>query len=142
MPLTGRAGLWAAGPKIQLALSLLEPQLQTLADRGETPPAPVAGWGIIDTGACVTCVDENAARNAGLATVDTGPIASATHDNHTVPIFAGQLDVAGIPQNINTYRAYGVNLEAQGLIALIGRDVLANCILVYNGLDGSFSLAL
>ena len=41
-----------------------------------------------------------------------------------------------------TKRAYGASLASQGLIVLIGRDMLANCVLVYNGPDSSFSLSL
>jgi hypothetical protein len=67
---------------------------------------------------------------------------SATHDNEIVPIYAGRLKVAGIPQYIDTNRACGAKLEPQGLIALIGRDMLASCVLIYNGPDGSFSLSL
>ena len=39
-------------------------------------------------------------------------------------------------------QAFGAKLAPQGLIALIGRDVLMNCVLVYNGIDGSFSISL
>ena len=67
---------------------------------------------------------------------------SATHAHEIVLIFAGQLDITGIPQNVVVNRAYGANLASQGLVALIGRDLLASCILIYNGPDGSFSLSL
>lgn len=137
-----QAGLQQIGPRIQVAISPLEAQLKALTDQGRTQPTPLVGWALIDTGASATCIDRQAAQDAGLAVVDSGPMASATHDNEIVPIFAARLDVAGIPQNIDANRAYGANLAPQGLVALIGRDVLANCILVYNGPDGSFSLSL
>ena len=100
------------------------------------------GWALIDTEASLTCIDQKAAEKAGLALVDSGPITSATHDNEVVPIFAGRLKIEGLPQYLNTHRAYGVNLEPQGLIALLGRDLLAHCVFIYNGLDGSFSLSI
>ena len=43
---------------------------------------------------------------------------------------------------VNTTRAYGATLATQGLVALIGRDILARCQFTYNGADGSFSLAI
>ena len=43
--------------------------------------------------------------------------------------------------SIATRAALGMELDALGLIALIGRDVLADCILVYNGPENSFSLS-
>ena len=89
----------------------------------------------------MTCIDRSAAEKAGLAIVDSGKISSATHANEVVPIFAGRLDIHGL-RVVNTFRAYGVNLEALNLIALFGRDLLARCVLVYNGTDDSFSLSL
>lgn len=37
-------------------------------------------------------------------------------------------------------RSPGRNLAPQGLIMLLGRDILRSCILIYNGKDGTFSL--
>ena len=67
---------------------------------------------------------------------------SATHENETVPIYAGKFRIGGLPIEIETRSAYGANLRSQGLVVLIGRDVLEKCVLVVNGLDGSFSLAI
>lgn len=66
-------------------------------------------------------------------------MASATHAEEVVPIFAGQIQVQGLGE-INAHRAFGANLEPQGIIALIGRDVLKQLVLIYNGADGSFTL--
>jgi len=69
-------------------------------------------------------------------------MSSATHVDETVPIYAGKIEILGISISVNVLKAYGSNLQAQGLIALIGRDVLNKCVLVYNGPDGSFSLSV
>lgn len=130
------------GPRLQLTIAPLEEHVKAAADKDETIPQPVSGFALIDTGAAVTCVDRTAAERAGLAMVDSGFLTSATHEAEAVPIYAGKLDIAGLPNNIVAHRAYGANLKSQDLIALIGRDVLQRCILIYNGLDGSFSLSL
>lgn len=127
---------------MQLTLSPLEEHVKAAADKGETVPQPFSGFALIDTGAAVTCVDRTAADRAGLAMVDSGFLTSVTHEAEAVPIYAGKLDIAGLPNNIVAHRAYGANLTSQGLVALIGRDFLKSCILVYNGPDGSFSLSL
>jgi len=43
---------------------------------------------------------------------------------------------------LNSPRTMGANLAAQGLLILIGRDVLAMCNLFYNGPAGQFTLSL
>lgn len=68
-------------------------------------------------------------------------MASATHENETVPIYAGHIDVSGV-FGVNVMRAYGGNLASQDLIALIGRDVLARGVLVYNGSDATYSFSI
>lgn len=57
-----------------------------------------------------------------------------------VSIYAGRLEIAGFT-SIVTRAALGMELASLDLIALIGRDVLTNCILVYNGPESSFSLS-
>jgi hypothetical protein len=36
----------------------------------------------------------------------------------------------------------GSNLAEQGIIGLLGRDFLANCVFVFNGQGGGFTLAI
>jgi len=79
---------------------------------------------------------------AGLAVVDSGPVTSATHANEVVPTFAGRMAIDGLPVNIDATRAFGSDLAPQGLVALIGRYILGNCVLIYNGSDGSFALSI
>ena len=141
-PVPPEMALQHMGPRLQLTLAPLEEHAKATADRGGTIPQPVSGFALIDTGASNTCVDRDAAERAGLAIVDSGPMTSATHEAEIVPIYAGKLDIAGLPNNVITHRAYGANLASQGLIALIGRDALKSCVLIYNGPDGSFSLSL
>lgn len=139
--LPGGFALLQTGPRVQITLSPLEEQIKSQTDRGEEIPAPVTGHALIDTGASATCFDQGAAERVGLAVVGSGPMHSATHANEIVPIYAGLMNIHGL-SNVAARRAYGVDLASQGLIALIGRDVLSNCILVYNGIDNSISLSL
>ena len=122
------------GPCVQAALS-------PLPDQSGTVRESVTGNALLDTGAGATCVDIEAAKVAGLATVDSGPLASATDESTIVPIYAGHIDL-GNGLAIDVRRAYGARLQAQSLIALIGRDAFAAGVLVYNGLDGSFSFSV
>ena len=140
VPLPEQTALQQAGPCVPIVLSPLEEHLQALAGQRTAPIPLLNGLALIDTGASVTCIDQEAARTAGLAIVDSGPMHSATHENHIVPIYAGMIQIQTFPA-FRTTRAYGAHLEPQGVIALIGRDMLASCMFTYNGADGSFSLA-
>ena len=112
-----------------------------MAERGETDsPKVMDGFALIDTGASYTCIDQAAADRINLAVVDQAMIASASHAAHRVPVFAGEIEIASLGK-IRVLRAMGATLECQGLIALIGRDALADTIFVYNGSDGSFSIS-
>ena len=141
VPLPPGVALANGGPRVQTVVTPLEGHLKFLTTQGEEPPAPVAGHALIDTGALVTCIDQAAAMRAGLACVDSGPLTSATHTDQIVPVFAGRLTIEGFGQ-INALKCYGANLEPQGLIALIGRDLLSNCVLVYDGHSDTITLAV
>ena len=139
-PLPPQDALARRGPIVQATLTPLDEQQQALIERGETTPPAVAGIALIDTGATSTCVDEAAARKAGLAVVDRGVISSASHPVHEVPIFAGNIQIPAFA--IRVPRAMGVTLDNQGLVALLGRDALRSTLFIYNGVDGAISLSL
>ena len=134
------------GPVIPVTLTLPDNAQRAYIGRGQQPPAPISGTAMIDTGATATCFDTNAAQRAGLPTVGVARMASASHANHPVPTFAGKIICSTITINveINVAPSMGANLSAvsNGLIALLGRDVLKSAILTYNGPDGHFSLAM
>ncbi|MCY3641024.1 MAG: retroviral-like aspartic protease family protein [Gammaproteobacteria bacterium] len=114
---------------------------QVLAEQGRSTPAPINGFALIDTGASRTCFDQAAAIAAGLPISDTGLMTSATQAEQEVPIFTGKIM---IPQfgEIHVEQGMGAVLENQGLVALIGRDLLENAVLVYNGSAGFFSISI
>lgn len=100
----------------------------------------------VDTGAGRTCVDADTAKRASWPMIDTGRLSSVTHPDHEVPIFTGHLFCTTLQTNVHVDRWMGVNLRpdetALSVVALIGRDLLQQALFVYNGHDGSFSLAL
>ena len=127
------------GPLIApVTLTLLDAHQQA-AERRMRKVNPVVGAALIDTGASRTCFDRDAAQQAHLPIVGTGRIASATHDNHQVPLYAGLILIPALG-NLSVPEAMGATLKNQGLIALIGRDALHGAVFVYNGIDGSFTI--
>ena len=128
-------GLKHMGPRIRV--TLFSRQIPGLQSQSQ----PVSGMGLIDTGAAVTCVDRDVAQRVGLAIVGEAPMTSATHADEMVPVFAGTLRIDGLA-DCTLNAAFGAKLEPQGLVALIGRDLLEDCILIVNGATGMVSLCL
>ena len=134
--------LIARGPLIQVSISIEQHMAEQLLRQGESVPQPVAGLALLDTGASSTCIDEALAEQLGISPVDVVHVASASHAATEQNVYPVRLEVLGSPITINAPRAIGGPLAAQGILALIGRDVLQSCTLFYNGMTGQISLAL
>lgn len=136
-----KLALQQRGPVIQVTVSLAQASAQALVQAGKTAPTPVSGLALIDTGATATCIDNAAAATMGLPVIDVVSMTSATHANLPCNVHPIAIEVAGTKINIEAPRALGANLAAQGLLLLIGRDVLQHCNLVYTGLVGTITLS-
>ena len=112
-----------------------------MAEPGETVPAAVEGLALVDTAASRTRVDQDTGSRADLNGMDRGSISSVSHSAHSAPVFACDIEVAGLGK-IRLPRAMRVTLANPGLIAVIGRDASRSTDFVYNGLTGHFSISL
>ena len=130
------------GPVVQVGVSVAQSIATELLGQGAAVPPPVPGLALIDTGASATCIDEGAAQQLGLPVVDVVQVASASHAATMQNVYPIQISVVGMSITIEAPRAIGAPLAAQGLLLLIGRDVLQHCTLVYNGLAGEITLAI
>jgi predicted aspartyl protease len=114
---------------------------QSLLEQGKSVPQSVSGLGLIDTGASVTCIDDSAAQNLGLPVIDIMTMSSASHAKHNCNVYPVQIAIPPV-LNLRSPRTMGAALAAQGLLVLIGRDVLQHCLLFYNGVTGQITLSL
>jgi predicted aspartyl protease len=130
------------GPVLQVTVGISGLISTTLTQRGLPVPAPIAGWALIDTGASGTCIDDAIAQQLGLPAIDVVQMASASHAITQQNLYPAVLEVQGTPIRIEVPRAMGATLGPQGLIALIGRDLLMQCTLHYNGTIGQFTLSI
>lgn len=127
------------GPIIQVTVTIEQNAGKGLLSQGKPFPSKT-GWALIDTGASNTCVDEQAAKELGLPIIDVGTMQSATHEKHPCNVYPVQIISTVV--TLNSPRTMSANLVSQGLLVLIGRDVLQRCNLFYNGPAGQFTLAL
>ncbi len=132
--------LQARGPVIQVTVTLEQNAGQALVSQGKALPVPKAGLALIDTGASNTCIDEQAAKELGLPVIDVASMLSATHEK--VPCNVYPVLISTPIVGLNSPRTMGAALAAQGLLVLIGRDVLQSCTLFYNGVTGQFTLSV
>ena len=102
----------------------------------------VSGLALIDTGAAGTCIDDEVAASIGCPVVGTAQMTSATHDAVEVPVYAVQLHIPSLKGIVTARLAYAAQLKPQGLIALIGRDILKFWNFTYNGPAGTFGISI
>ena len=111
-----------------------------LEAKGEAISAPIAGQGLIDTGATVTSIDLNVAKTLGLSETGSRKLGTAAGPVDS-PTYAFTVLISGSIR-MDCALGVGCDLQGQGIIMLLGMDLLASCIMILNGPDGSFSLSM
>lgn len=130
------------GPVVQVVVTAAKSILSELLQQGITPPVPVPGLALIDTGASVTCIDDDAATKLKLPVVDVVRVTSASHPSAEQNVYPVSFQIQGLPVIVDSPRAVGALLASQGLVALLGRDVLQHFTLFYNGPFGQITMAI
>jgi len=130
------------GPIVQVNVSLEQSFAQALLAQGKTLPKAESGFALIDTGASHTCIDDDVAKRLNLPAIDVAMMTSASHEATQQNVYPVQIEMIGMPISIGSARTMGANLKAQGLILLIGRDVLASVIFIYSGPAGQITFAV
>lgn len=136
----------AGGPQLQLYVGVSTPRGVALKEAGQPIPPLKLIRGLVDTGASTTAIDPSVIQGLGITptgsmpilTPSTGPnpVQVNTFDvGIVIPIFSGQTFSLGAVQ------VFESSLSVQGIQALIGRDILKNGLLVYDGRNNIFSLA-
>lgn len=93
----------------------------------------IAGFALLDTGADRTVVDHATALQAGLVPVATVPF--QRYDSHKridSDGFEAELELSGIG-SWSLEQVGSLELARFSLLAIIGRDILNDLVLVYNG---------
>jgi hypothetical protein len=139
------AALRTVGPVLTVQVEIPTALASQLQKQGATAPTPAAGFALVDTGASSTC--ETVLTGLGINPV--GQIQISTPSGQSArSVYPARFAFPGslIPP-IDFVGIVGVDLRAQAIpnhgpiIALIGRDILQNFILNYNGPGGMYTLA-
>lgn len=134
------------GPIVTAHVCVSTSRIQALSAAGQSIPNPVQVLGLLDTGASGTAVDLSVLTSLGLTPTGTIDVNTPTTGNTPQP--ADQYDVGflipapgGAPLFSQTLPVIASELfSTQGFHALIGRDILSQCVFMYNG-SGFFTLS-
>ena len=144
------AALTQLGPVAPAEIHVTQALAQLLESQGRPVPPAETGMILIDTGASKSCVDTAVITALGVYPVGQGNLGTAG-GQVTASLYPARFVIGpGLPGaiNVNFSQVVGVDLSGQTsvgdqkLIGLIGRDILSRGIFIYNGPNGSFSLAL
>jgi hypothetical protein len=135
------------GPVLNAVVAVSTEPSAALTAAGQSAPKPVPIRALIDTGASSTCVDPSVLT--ALSLTPTGIVLVNTPSTGETPHQAEQFDVAWIiPAPVGPaliFRNIPVVaselLASQGFHALMGRDILDQCLFSYNGSTKQFTLA-
>ncbi len=142
VPLPPSVALLIKGPVIQVVVSVAQSIAGQLVQQGKPLPEPISGSALVDTGATSTCIDDEIAKKLGLPVIDVVKMASATDSASDRNVYPVHIGFVGTPIEADAGRVLGATLQAQGLILLIGRDVLQSFNLFYNGVMGQITLSI
>jgi len=131
------------GPSMRVTIGVHDAVASQMGERGMDIPPPVAGRALLDTGASVTCIDNEAAQKLNLQPIGVASISSASHSATRMNVYPVCMHLVETNIIISTQNAVGAALGAQGgIVALIGRDIMRDITLFYNGPAGAITLSL
>jgi hypothetical protein len=128
-----------AGPLLDVLVGVSESRQLALVTTSGTIPGRSQARFLIDTGASQTVVD--IAIIAGLNVRATGVALVQTASTADTPQPTPEFDISLlIPMRsgarlFNSVPVFGMSLRPQGIDGLLGRDILAQCLLTYSGPD-------
>jgi predicted aspartyl protease len=113
---------------------------QALIAANQPVPTPVQVDALIDTGATGSVIASGIAQQLGLQPVGVVPVSTPSSSNVPMATYAVRLLLPG--GIIFETTAIEAPMQGQGIGALIGRDVLANAVLVYIGYMNEFTISI
>jgi hypothetical protein len=137
--------LTETGPLVAVEVGIPDALKQHLSGKGLPVPAPVAGFALVDTGASSTAVDNSVFTALGVAhinEIDT----DTPHGSGRSKIYPASVTFPGM--NVHELRMeqlIGCQLkwktkDDKEIIMLLGRDLLAWFVFIYNGPGSEITL--
>ena len=131
------ANLEINGASVELSISPPRPVIQEYLRKKQAVPTKKI-IGLIDTGATSTAIDSALAKELHLVARDQQVVFTPNGESKQ-----NLYDILVSFDNMNIQiatQAFGAELSKQPYSALIGRDILRSCTLIYNGWNNSFDI--
>jgi len=153
MPVLRVAHSLTGGAQVSMLVKLGQADLMRRRQARMPIPPPISAKALIDTGAECTCVDPVLIASLGLPVSSSGLVVTPgwltgpASLGGAVPQIAHEagLEIVhpDLKQNlvVPILEVQAVPLTGFGIDAILGRDVLAACVIVYDGPAGTVTLA-
>jgi hypothetical protein len=149
MPIVSRPTSLPDGPRVTVLIGLAEWDVLRRRRARQPIPQPIQVTALLDTGAECSCVDPAIIQRLGVnqsgfgmvgAPAAGGTVGSIRYEvGFTVVHPSGDAKLNYVVPTLDVHELD--DLSHFGIDALIGRDVLASCVVVYDGPAGSVTLA-
>jgi len=137
------------GPIVEVEIRIPQPLQRRLAEEGQSIPHPISGIAVIDTGASITGVEMNVLQSLGIQPVSRvilhTPSGPATTYLYPVSLILNPRSPNPLGFDFGAVASVSLGqlpIPGGQLIALLGRDFLRRCVLIYHGPQARFTLCL
>lgn len=134
----GITDLQENGPLLQVVLHPVQAVRDIFTSEGKTYQ-PLTVSALVDTGASHSMVDSSIPQSLGINTVGEATLTSATHRD--VPTQMFDLTFVIMADFVKEVRCLESDFTGRPFNAIIGRDILASCVLIYTGWTNTFTLS-
>jgi hypothetical protein len=141
----GGGTLAADGPLIPVEVGIPTALEQWCIANNSPIPPPVTGFALIDTGASISGVHEPLLQQMNVQPVDSIPLSTPSGVGrcsiYPARLSLPALNVTNVPVRLTGNQLNWTASDGKNVIMLLGRDILYQFLLVYNGKMNSITLA-
>lgn len=131
--------LRASGPIMTVHVGPASQVEARVRSEGGRPPGAVALRALIDTGASITAINVSRGTEIGLLQTGMAQIGGVGGLSQQ-PVFAAAMHFEDPVITYDPIEIVGANMGGSGFDVLIGRNILCQMVLTYDGRAGTFSL--
>lgn len=147
VPIPDPEALRATGPCVPVVIEIPSALARRFEREDRPIPDPVSGYALIDTGASITSVDRQIFGRLHLPPVGRTFVTTAGGQQQQSK-YPGRLSFPGTPLPARDFaELLGADLSGlqadtgKSIVALIGRDLLTDMVLVYDGRHATVTIA-